>query len=162
MPAHRSPILRSHGNVTTARRLHHGYDAYLAALEVSTIKLEYCDGEIYAMAGGTPAHADLSAAVIRLLGNALAGTCRVSTSDLEVRVEATDLSTFPDVTVVSGERLVSRIDRKCGHQPDARSRGDQYIHGRLRSRRESCGTARSVRACVRCCWCRIGAKKSAW
>jgi Uma2 family endonuclease len=94
----------------TARRLHYRYDEYLSALEVSGVKLEYCEGEIYAMAGGTPAHADLAASMIRLLGNALVGRCRVSTSDLKVRIEATDLSTFPDVTVVCGERTVAAID----------------------------------------------------
>ena len=96
--------------MTTARRLHYTYAEYLAALEVSGVKLEYCDGEIYAMAGGTPAHADLAAAMIRLLGNALLGRCRVSSSDLKVRIEATDLSTFPDVTVVCGHREVAGID----------------------------------------------------
>jgi Uma2 family endonuclease len=40
--------------MTTARRLHHSYEEYLSALEVSGVKLEYCDGEIYAIAGGTP------------------------------------------------------------------------------------------------------------
>ncbi len=90
--------------VTTARRLHHSYEDYLAALEMSDVKLEYCDGEIYAMAGGTPAHADLAAAAIRLLSNSLLGRCRVSTSDLKLRIEATGLSTFPDVSVVCGER----------------------------------------------------------
>ena len=62
------------------------------------------------MAGGTPAHADLAASITRLLGNALLGRCRVSSSDLKVRVEATDLSTFPDVTVVCGERQLAAID----------------------------------------------------
>ena len=32
---------------TTARRLHHRYPEYLAALEISAVKLEYCDGEIF-------------------------------------------------------------------------------------------------------------------
>jgi Uma2 family endonuclease len=103
--------------VTTARRLHHSYEEYLAALEVSGVKLEYCDGEIYAMAGGTPAHADLAASITRLLGNALLGRCRVSSSDLKVRIEATDLSTFPDVTVVYGERDISPIDRNAVTNP---------------------------------------------
>src|SRR6478672_9466212 len=103
--------------VTTARRLHHSYDDYLRALDVSGVKLEYCDGEIYAMAGGTPAHADLAAAAIRLLGNALVGRCRVSSSDLKIRVEATDLSTFPDVTVVRGERRVSARDPNAVTNP---------------------------------------------
>jgi len=81
------------------------------------VKLEYCDGEIYAMAGGTPTHADLAAAAIRLLGNSLVGRCRVSSSDLKVRVEATDLSTFPDVTVVCGERRVSSKDPNAVTNP---------------------------------------------
>jgi Uma2 family endonuclease len=103
--------------MTTARRLHHSYEDYLRALDVSGVKLEYCEGEIYAMAGGTPAHADLAAAAIRLLGNALAGRCRVSSSDLKVRVEATDLSTFPDATVVCGVRRTSARDANAVTNP---------------------------------------------
>jgi Uma2 family endonuclease len=103
--------------VTTARRLHHSYEEYLAALEMSDVKLEYCDGEIYAMAGGTPAHADLAAAAIGILRAALLDRCRVSTSDLKVRIEATGLSTFPDVSVVCGERQVAAIDRNAITNP---------------------------------------------
>lgn len=100
--------------MTTARRLHHTYEEYLGALEMSDVKLEYCDGEIYAMAGGTPAHADLAAAMIRLLGNALEGSsCRVSSSDLKVRIEATGLSAFPDVSVACGERQFAAIDKNA-------------------------------------------------
>lgn len=95
---------------TTARRVHHNYREYLEALDVSTVKLEFCEGEIYAMAGGTPAHADLGASFTRLLGNALLGRCRVSSSDLKVRISATDLSTFPDVTVVCGDRQTAPED----------------------------------------------------
>lgn len=104
-------------SVSTARRLHHSYEEYLSALGMSAVKLEYCEGEIYAMAGGTPAHADLAASITRLLGNALIDQCRVSSSDLKVRVEATDLTTFPDVTVVCGERLLARIDRNAVTNP---------------------------------------------
>lgn len=103
--------------VTSARGVHHSYEDYLGALEMSEIKLEYCDGEIYAMAGGTPAIADLAAAAIRLLGNSLPSSCRVSSSDLKVRVEPTDLSTFPDVTVVCGERRFSSVDRHAVTNP---------------------------------------------
>lgn len=100
-------------SMTTARRLHHSYEEYLRLLELSPARLEYCDGEIFAMAGGTPLHADLSASAIRILGNDLLGKCRVSSSDLKVRIEATDLSTFPDVTVVCGERQVSTLDENA-------------------------------------------------
>ena len=64
--------------MSTARRVHYSDEEYLEALEVSGVELEYCDGEIYAMAGGTPTHADFAASAIRLLGNALVGRCRVS------------------------------------------------------------------------------------
>jgi len=103
--------------VTTARRVHHTYADYLLALEMSEVKLEYCEGEIYAMAGGTPAHADIAAAMTALLINALGERCRVSSSDLKVRVEATDLSAFPDVTVVCGDRQFSPIDRNAVINP---------------------------------------------
>lgn len=96
--------------MSTAKRLHYTYDEYLRCLEVGELKLEYCDGVIYAMAGGTPAHAELSAVVIRVLGQTLLGRCRVYSSDLKVRVEASDLSTFPDVSVVCGDRLASARD----------------------------------------------------
>jgi Uma2 family endonuclease len=62
------------------------------------------------MAGGTPTHAELGAAMIALLRPALIGTCSVHTSDAKVRVEASDFSAFPDVSVVCGERLVSPVD----------------------------------------------------
>jgi len=99
--------------MTTARRVHYSYEDYLAALETSELKLEYCDGEIYAMAGGTPTHAELSASMTRLLGQAVLGRCRVFSSDLKVRVEATGLSTYPDVTVVCGEAQYASIDRNA-------------------------------------------------
>lgn len=96
--------------MSTARRVHHSYTEYLDLLEISHVKLEFCDGEIYAMAGGTPTHADLGASMTRLLGNALLGRCRVSSSDLKVRIEATGLTTFPDVSVVCGDRETAEID----------------------------------------------------
>lgn len=97
--------------------MRHSYRDYLSLLELSTVKLEYCDGEIYAVAGGTPAHADLAASAIGLLIGALGKRCRVSSSDLKVRVEATDLSTFPDVTVVCGERKTAAIDANAVINP---------------------------------------------
>jgi hypothetical protein len=53
--------------VSSAKRLHYDYADYLRSLEMSEPTLEYCDGVIYAMADGTPAHAQLSAAMIAAL-----------------------------------------------------------------------------------------------
>jgi Uma2 family endonuclease len=55
------------------------------------------------MSGGTPEHAGVTATIGRLLGNALEGRpCRVFSPDLRVRVRATGLGTYPDVTVICG------------------------------------------------------------
>lgn len=103
--------------MSTAKRLHYAYDEYLALLDQSAIKLEYCEGVIYAMAGGTPAHADLSAGMIALLRGALPADCRVYSSDLKVRIEATDLSTFPDASVVCGGLDASALDANAVTNP---------------------------------------------
>lgn len=85
-------------------RHRHSFLDYLQVEEMSTVKHEYLDGEIWAMAGGTPEHAALCAAVIVLIGARLrGGPCRVYTSDLRVRVRATGLATYPDASVVCGE-----------------------------------------------------------
>jgi Uma2 family endonuclease len=101
----------------SARGVHHSYDDYLSALEASELKLEYCDGEIYAMAGGTPLHAELSAAVIGLLRQSFEGRCKVYSSDLKVRCEPSDLSTFPDATVICGDPAFSPLDKNAAVNP---------------------------------------------
>ncbi len=99
------------------RRLHHSYESYLQALVKSEFKLEYCDGEIYLMPEGTPTHAQLGARAIRTIGVALPTGCEVFSSDLKVRIEASDLSTFPDATVVCGAREVSALDANAVTNP---------------------------------------------
>src|SRR5881398_2593046 len=49
------------------RHVHYTYAEYLSLEKESSTRHEYLDGEIYAMAGGTPDHAALAAAVIGLL-----------------------------------------------------------------------------------------------
>jgi Uma2 family endonuclease len=88
-----------------ARHLHYTYAQYLALEDESPIRHEYLEGEIYAMAGGTPDHAALAAAVIQALGSTLPPSCRAFSSDLRVRILSTGLSTYPDVAVVCGKTL---------------------------------------------------------
>jgi Uma2 family endonuclease len=85
-----------------ARQLHYTYEQYLALEEESSVRHEYLDGEIYAMAGGSPDHAALAGAVIRVIGARLPPGCRIFTSDLRVRIPATGLSTYPDAAVICG------------------------------------------------------------
>jgi Uma2 family endonuclease len=95
---------------TPARRVHYTYAQYLALEEGSPVRHEYLDGEIYAMGGGTPDHAALAAAVIRIIGGRLPPGCRIFTSDLRVRLTATGLTTYPDASVVCGRTERSTED----------------------------------------------------
>jgi Uma2 family endonuclease len=125
------------------------YDAYLAAELTADVKHEYLRGEVFARAGRTPTHARLAAAVIGELRNALADRpCEVFTSDLRIRIEATDLSTYPDVTVVCGDLQHSDIDVNAATNPilivevlsestEGYDRGEKFAHyRRLPSLRE--------------------------
>jgi Uma2 family endonuclease len=76
---------------------------YLAVEEMSAVRHEYLDGEIFAMAGGTPEHAALAAAMVVLLGKKLEGDCRPYSADLRIRVEASGLATYADATVICGD-----------------------------------------------------------
>lgn len=49
------------------------FEDYLGVEEASTIRHEYLDGDIFAIAGVTPEHAALSAAIVTLLGAHLRG-----------------------------------------------------------------------------------------
>jgi len=94
--------------VSTARRLHYNYDDYLRSLAASERKVEFCRGAVREMPSG--AHAELGARAIVALARALPASCRIATSDLKVRVESPDHTTFPDVSVVCGEPIMAAID----------------------------------------------------
>ena len=65
---------------------------------------EYYNGEIFAMAGASLRHNRISGNIFRYLGNKLEGTpCVPYGSDLKLRVKATGLRTYPDVSVYCGE-----------------------------------------------------------
>ena len=95
----------------TARRLHYTIEQYKTIEEESSVRHEYLDGEIYAMAGGSPDHAALAAVVIGLLRSRLPRGCRVFTSDLRIRIPSSGLSTYPDVAVVCGGTQRAHDDR---------------------------------------------------
>ncbi len=82
---------------------HYTYAEYVALELDSSTKHEYCDGEIYAMAGGSADHAALSANMIIALGAVVDDRgCCIYTSDLRIYVESVGLATFPDGSVVCG------------------------------------------------------------
>ncbi len=99
---------------------HHRYtwSDYLEYEDFSSEKHEYLDGEIYAMAGGTPEHALLAGRVVTVLGAQLRRkACKVYTSDLRIRVMATGLTTYPDVSVICGKVEVDPTSKLTAINP---------------------------------------------
>jgi Uma2 family endonuclease len=125
-----------------AEKIHYTYAEYLAAEEKSELKHEWLNGEIFCMAGGTPEHAALAASVSRELGNALQSRpCRVFSSDLRVKIKATGLSTYPDISVVCGQLELDAEDRNAVLNPlllvevlsessEGYDRGEKFAHYR--------------------------------
>ena len=78
---------------------------YLAIERAAKFKSEFFAGEMFAMAGASPAHVLITSNVNREIGTQLKGRpCRVYSSDLRVKVSATGLHTYPDVVVVCGDQ----------------------------------------------------------
>lgn len=90
------------------------FDDYLSIEHESGLKHEFVRGQVLAMAGGSPAHARVCANITALLQVLLGGKpCTVFSSDLRLRV-ASDLASYPDVTVICGRIELDPADRK-GH-----------------------------------------------
>lgn len=103
-------------HATSSRRVHYPYSEYLIIEEISDTKHEYFNGEIYAMAGGTPEHAALMFQILHLIGNQLPGECQAYSSELRIRIP-TGLSTYPDGTVICGELRRAPDDRNAATNP---------------------------------------------
>ncbi len=79
---------------------------YLALERTSEERHEFYRGEIFAMAGGTERHATICDNLLERVRSRLrGGQCRAYSSSLRVKIEATGLYTYPDLTIVCGERL---------------------------------------------------------
>ena len=104
--------------VSTLARRRYSYSDYLAVEAASDIRHEFLDGEIFAMAGGSPEHAALAGALTGILYGQLRGrSCRPYSSDLRVRIEETGLATYPDAAVVCGDPNMSPQDRHAVVNP---------------------------------------------
>jgi Uma2 family endonuclease len=81
-------------------------EEYLTFERDAQTKHEYLDGEIYAMAGGSPQHNQIGFNATVALGNQIKGrNCRGYTADQKVRSDPQDMFSYPDLTIVCGEPL---------------------------------------------------------
>jgi Uma2 family endonuclease len=91
---------------------------YVRVEDESSLKHEFYDGQIRAMGGGTPRHARLGASLMIHLGIQLAGRrCTLYSSDLRVRVVATGLITYPDLSVACEEPKMDAEDHLAQLNP---------------------------------------------
>ncbi|MFO8038350.1 MAG: Uma2 family endonuclease, partial [Sodalinema sp.] len=78
---------------------------YLAAEEISPIRHEYRDGEVFAMTGGTQAHHTIVGNLFFALKTHLRSSgCRIFAEGMKTRVEASNAFYYPDVVVTCDDR----------------------------------------------------------
>lgn len=96
------------------------YADYLSLQDEAGTKFEYHDGFVTAMAGGSPEHGLIAmnvGAEVRLALRASKKSCRVFSSDVRIRVEATNRTFYPDLSVVCGEVVRSEADGQALSNP---------------------------------------------
>jgi len=76
---------------------------YLDLERAADFKSEFFDGEVFAMAGGSPQHSLIATNLAREFGNRLkGGKCVAYNSDLRLKIKPTGLLTYPDLSVICG------------------------------------------------------------
>lgn len=78
-------------------------EEYLLLEEGSDVRNEYCGGEIFSMAGGTPEHNLVQQNLAGVLGAGIQDRpCQVFVADVRLFVERHALFTYPDLMMVCG------------------------------------------------------------
>jgi Uma2 family endonuclease len=78
-------------------------EEYLALERAAETKHEYLNGRIYAMAGASPSHNRIVMNLSREISTQLRGRpCEAFGSDMRVKVQATGLHTYPDLSALCG------------------------------------------------------------
>ncbi|MBF0230655.1 MAG: Uma2 family endonuclease [Desulfamplus sp.] len=111
---------------------------YLILERKSEYKNEYFNGEIFAMAGATREHNQISSNIIRVLGNYLIDSeCSVFSSDMRIKIEAIEKYTYPDVVVMCSNSQFEEQDTLINPivimeilstSTEGYDRGDKFSH----------------------------------
>ncbi|MEN3335307.1 MAG: hypothetical protein V7641_4672 [Blastocatellia bacterium] len=78
-------------------------EEYLELERAAEFKSEYLDGQIYAMSGGSLAHAGITFNLYVQVGSQLKPPCRGLSNDMKVRTSYAGLYAYPDLIVVCDE-----------------------------------------------------------
>ncbi|HZK81223.1 MAG TPA: Uma2 family endonuclease [Humisphaera sp.] len=83
---------------------------------------EYQDGEILAMAGGSPEQSFIIANFVREAGNALKGKpCRVAESNLRIRIPHKPRCMYPDASIICGPLQFDPARPQAAHHRESLS-----------------------------------------
>ena len=93
--------------MTNAHPVYYTLEEYVAFEDSNPAKHEYLGGQIFAMAGGSAEHARLAAAVGAMIGAKLPAGCRMFSSDLRIRIDSANLTTYPDGVVICGNPILA-------------------------------------------------------
>lgn len=116
------------------------YAEYLAQESKSELKHEFLRGDVWAMSGGSPEHSRLAVRACVVLTAALQKRpCVVYNSDLRIRIQETDRSTYPDLSVVCGKEQHASDDPEAIINPvvivevlspstERSDRGEKFAH----------------------------------
>src|SRR5690349_19742415 len=78
-------------------------EEYLETERAADFKSEFFEGEMFAMAGGTPQHSLIATNVAAEFRTRLKNSsCVPYNADLRIKIEATGLFTYPDLSVICG------------------------------------------------------------
>ncbi|MCL2925733.1 MAG: Uma2 family endonuclease [Trichodesmium sp. MAG_R04] len=111
---------------------------YLTEEELSPIKHEYIDGQVYAMAGASDAHVTISLNLASALRNYLRGSgYRLYMSDIKAHIETTNTFFYPNVMVTCDARDKALPNHKkypclivevLSESTEAFDRGDKFAN----------------------------------
>ena len=126
--------------MTAVGKARMSFAEYIALEKTSELRHEFFDGEVFAMAGGSPEHAAIMGGLHLAIGGRLSDGCRAYVENLRVRVPS-GKTTYPDVLVICGPLARDPADQDTVTNPllivevlsdttEAYDRGDKFAHYR--------------------------------
>ena len=104
------------------------------------IKSEFYNGEVFAMAGASRKHNQITANLVRLFGNQIQNKpCSVYSADMKVKIEHLNKYTYPDVVLSCNDEIFEDENEDVLLSPqviivvlsdstEAYDRGDKFLH----------------------------------
>lgn len=116
---------------------------YLAIERKAGARNEYFDGEIFAMAGASREHNQITSNIVRVTGNQLIEKpCSVFSSDMRIKIEEAGKYTYPDIVIACESQEFEDENNDVLLNPivimeilsdstEAYDRGDKFAHYQL-------------------------------